>query len=167
MSSLHHIALTCRDLGETHRFYAELLGFRLVHAEIQSDDEGGWLKHAFYDLGDGGCLAFFELHGMGEPGPEELRTDISTGLGLPAWANHIAVRATAEQAAAVKERLEAAGRKVDMELDHGWCRSLYLRDPDGIVVEFTVDTPGFTPDPTEALKIIHTTSPMIGDALDE
>ncbi|WP_347279423.1 hypothetical protein [Plasticicumulans sp.] len=27
-------------------------------------------------------------------------------------------------------------------LDHGYCRSLYIRDPNGLLLEFTLDPPG-------------------------
>ena len=66
LPGLHHVAYVCRDLDATHHFYADLLGLPLVHTEISQRGEG-WLKHVFYDLGGGSALAFFALHGMGEP----------------------------------------------------------------------------------------------------
>jgi catechol 2,3-dioxygenase-like lactoylglutathione lyase family enzyme len=157
MPALHHIALACKDPEATHRFYTDLLGFPLVYAEMDGDTERGWLKHLFFDLGDGSCLAFFDLHGMGEP--EGFDTAISTGLGLPAWVNHVAIRADAGRVAEVRDRLREAGVPVDMQLDHGWCRSLYVTDPNGILVELTVDTPGFEPDPDGALRVLHARAP--------
>jgi catechol 2,3-dioxygenase-like lactoylglutathione lyase family enzyme len=157
MPSLHHIALACKDPQATHHFYDELLGFPLVYAELDEGDKGGWLRHLFFDLGDGSCLAFFDLHGMGEP--QGYDTAISTGLGLPFWVNHVAIRSDPERVAAVKARLDADGVKTEMELDHGWCRSLYVTDPNGILVELTVDTPGFEPDPVEARRILAATGP--------
>ena len=38
-----------------------------------------------------------------------------------------------------------------MEIDHGWCHSLYCVDPNGIMIEFCRDTPGLTPDRPAAL----------------
>jgi catechol 2,3-dioxygenase-like lactoylglutathione lyase family enzyme len=158
MPSLHHIALACKDLYATHRFYQDLLGFPLVHAEMERAKDGGWMKHAFYDLGDGSCLAFFDLHGMGEP--QDFDTAISTGLGLPSWVNHVAVRSDPERVAEVKARLAEAGVPVEMELDHGWCQSMYVTDPNGILVELTIDTPGFQPDPDDALRILLAPAPQ-------
>ena len=37
-----------------------------------------------------------------------------------------------------------------MDIDHNWCHSLYYTDPNGIMIEFCVDTPGFKADPAEA-----------------
>jgi catechol 2,3-dioxygenase-like lactoylglutathione lyase family enzyme len=157
MPSLHHIALACKDAKETHHFYNDLLGFPLVYAEIDGNTDHGWMKHLFFDLGDGSCLAFFDLHGVGEP--EDYQTAISTGLGLPQWVNHVAIRSDAERVRQVKARLKEAGVKVEMELDHGWCRSTYLTDPNGILVELTVDTSGFEPDPERARQILDAASP--------
>jgi len=43
----------------------------------------------------------------------------------------------------IEQRLRAAGftEPKMYVLDHGYCRSLYAVDPDGMIVEFTVDHP--------------------------
>ena len=41
------------------------MGFQLVHTEVV-EMEGGFFRHTFYDTGDGSCLAFFDIHGVGE-----------------------------------------------------------------------------------------------------
>lgn len=144
----HHVAYACRDAVENHRFYGEILGLPLLNTEVQRFGDA-CIRHMFYDTGDGSCIAFFELSGAGEPAP--LRTAVSTDLGLPLWVNHVALRADAEQVAAARDRLEAAGIAVDMELDHGWCDSIYFTDPNGILVELCVDRPGGMPvDPSAA-----------------
>ena len=42
------------------------------------------------------------------------------------------------------ERIRAAGyvEPDTFVLEHGYCRSLYITDPNGMILEFTVDTPG-------------------------
>ncbi len=148
---LHHIALVCKDVAATHRFYGELLGLELVYTE-RTELRGGYLRHFFYDLGDGSCLAFFDLHGVGEP--ESFDTAISTGLGLPAWVNHVALRSTAEHVAEVRARFTAAGEEEPMVLKHGWSHSTYFADPNGNLLELCVDTPGFVPNPEEAQRLL-------------
>jgi len=160
--ALHHVALACRDLEATHHFYEEVLGFPLVHTEMDRGPRGGWIKHVFYDLGDGSCMAFFDLHGVGEP--EGFETAISTGLGLPIWVNHLAVRADDGRVSEVKARAAAEGIEPTMELDHGWCRSVYFTDPNGVLVELCVDSPGFEPDPEEAHRLLHATPEGTGAA---
>src|SRR5256885_1499048 len=150
-SSVHHIALICRDPEETHRFYGEQLGLRLIHTEVESG-RGGYVRHFFDDLGDGSCLAFFDLHNVGEP--EHFDTAISTGLGLPVWVNHIALRRNLDELPGIKARLEEQGVTPTMEVDHGWCTSLYYTDPNGNMLEFCADTTGIQPDEDEALRLL-------------
>jgi len=150
-TGFHHIAFACRNLEETVQFYEGLLGFPLVHTELQGKPEG-FMRHIFFDLGDGSSLAFFNLNGVGEP--ENYRTDISTGMGLPIWVNHVAFRADDDRIAGVKKTMTDAGIEPVMEADHGWCHSVYYADPNGILVEFCKDTPGFTPDPDQATKLL-------------
>lgn len=148
---LHHLALVCKDVEATHRFYGELLGLELIYTE-RTDMRTGYLRHFFYDIGDGSCIAFFDLHDVGEP--EEFDTAISTGLGLPAWVNHVALRSNTEHSQAVTERFSAAGIDPALVLDHGWCNSTYFKDPNGNLVELCVDAPGFQADPVEAERLL-------------
>jgi len=158
---LHHVAYATRDVDATTHFYEDLMGFPLVHTEITALGDS-WIRHVFYDIGPnqgaGGedgeaeAIAFFELHEVGEkPG---WTTDVSDGVGLPFWVNHCAFRATAQQQEAVRARMAAEGIEPAMEQDHGWCHSLYYLDPNGIMVELCRDTPGFTPNPSEAHRLL-------------
>lgn len=147
----HHVAYACKDLEATRHFYEDLLGFPLVHTEVQGRGDH-YMRHIFFDLGGDACLAFFYLHGIGEP--ENYRTDISTGMDLPLWVNHCAFRADEARIAEVRAKMSAAGIEPAMEQDHGWCHSLYYKDPNGILVEFCRDTPGFEPDSTRARKML-------------
>ena len=151
-TSLHHIALACKDPVETHRFYHDVLGLPLAHAESQAGPKGERVTHFFYDLGDGSLLAFFDLHGAGEP--EGFDPAISTGLGLPIWVNHFAMRRDIAELPAIKERMSGLGIEPTMEADHGWCTSIYYTDPNGILIEFCADTPGIEADEAEAERVL-------------
>lgn len=148
--ALHHIALACRDVDATHRFYGELLGLELVHTEVQKLRRSV-VRHFFYDLGDGSSIAFFDLHGVG---PEPLKTAISTDLELPVWVNHVALRVDGERRAELVDRLAAAGVEPTLELDHGWCVSTYYTDPNGVLIELCEDTTGMPREPAEAARIL-------------
>lgn len=153
---LHHVAYATRDVEATTHFYEDLMGFPLVHAELQTHGDS-WVRHVFYDIGPDAagqheCIAFFHFEGVGERA--DWHTDVSDGVGLPVWVNHCAFRATAEQQEAVRARMAAEGIAPYMEMDHGWCHSLYYLDPNGIMVELCRDTPGFQPDPAEAHRLL-------------
>ena len=153
-TGMHHVAYACRDIDATNHFYTELMGMPLVHTEVKTL-ESGFFRHVFYDTGDGSCIAFFDVHGIGEK--PNWSSAISTGNGLPVWVNHIAFAADVDRQEAARARFEAAGIKPLMEIDHGWCHSLYYVDPNGIMVEFCRDTPGFEPDGALATSRLHTT----------
>jgi catechol 2,3-dioxygenase-like lactoylglutathione lyase family enzyme len=161
---LHHVAYATRDVEATTHFYEDLMGFPLVHTEIQALGES-WIRHVFYEItndesaGATGtsadeteCIAFFQFHQVGEQ--PDWTTDVSDGVGLPFWVNHCAFRASADRQEAVRARMAAEGIEPAMEQDHGWCHSLYFLDPNGIMVELCRDTPGFEPDPAEAHRLL-------------
>ena len=147
----HHVAFACRDVEATVHFYETLLGFPLVHTEMDGKPEG-FMRHIFFDLGDGSCIAFFQLNDANGPG--DYKTDISTGMDLPVWVNHVAFQADEEKQEGVKATLAEAGIEPLMEVDHGWCHSVYFVDPNGIMVEFCRDTPGIVPDGEKAKSML-------------
>ena len=140
--AFHHVAITTKDLDATHRFYTEAMGFELVKVEAQPT-AAGWARHLFYDTGNGEMLAVWDIH---DDMLQEYGTGISTGLGLPPWANHIAFGSP--DVDDLKLRLE---RWIDngldcVRIDHGWCVSIYADDPNGITVEFCTSTREFNAD---------------------
>lgn len=133
----HHVAIATSDVATNHAFYTEAMGFELVKVEMAPSPEGGWAKHLFYDTGGGGLIAFWDLHldGRTEPTP----TALSRDLGLPEWVNHIAFDAPDAGALdAARKRWLDLGIDV-IEVDHGFCRSIYALDPGGTLVEWCVD----------------------------
>ena len=148
-NGVHHVAYACKDPEVTRHFYEDLCGFPLVHTEVtQAPGSDAFFRHLFFDLGDGTCIAFFDLHGVGEK--PDWKSDVSESVGLPVWVNHIAFAADEERQQQAKASLSAGGVEPIMDVDHGWCHSIYYIDPNGIMVEFCRDTPGFTANPEEA-----------------
>jgi len=136
--SVHHVAYTTRDSEATYEFYTKKLGMPLLRTEnhLQGD---GYYRHFFFGMGGGEAIAFFELNGVGEEA--DFKTEISTGLGLPPWSNHIAFRLdTLEEIEDMTKRMHERGVDDILRVDHGWCVSIYTLDPNGIMVEFCVTT---------------------------
>lgn len=136
--SLHHVAYTTRDSEATYDFYARKLGMRLLRTENHRHGNG-FFRHFFFGMGSGEAIAFFELNGVGEQ--DDFKTEISTGLGLPPWANHIAFRLDSlEELERMTKRMHENGIDDILRIDHGWCISIYTVDPNGIMIEFCVTT---------------------------
>src|ERR1700729_3981997 len=63
-SRLHHTAYVAKDLEATRRFYEDLIGLPLVATWCEVDELFGAERvycHLFFELGDGGALAFFKF----------------------------------------------------------------------------------------------------------
>ncbi|MQA97559.1 MAG: VOC family protein [Streptosporangiales bacterium] len=118
----HHVALICKDVEETIRFYQEFLGFPLVELVENRDYPGS--GHFFFDVGNRNLLGFFDFPGHDHP-------DFMETIG---GVQHIAISITPEQFDAAKAKLEGAG--VDyLGPDRGVYDSMYFRDPNGIGLE--------------------------------
>ena len=133
IQGLHHFAWRCRDADETARFYEDLLNLPLVHLikadTVPSTGEHCPYVHIFFEMRDGSYLAFFDL-GDGATAEPSANT--------PAWVNHIALELESEQEMLrAKQRLESAGVDVIGVTDHGFVKSVYFFDPNGIRVELT------------------------------
>lgn len=134
---LHHHAFVVKDQAATRHFYEDILGLPLVATWCEREDFGTGATeycHTFFELADGSCLAFFQF---ADP-------QVAAAQAAPQWPSpfdHVALQATAALHDTVTARTKAAGIPT-MLVDHGYCRSLYLRDPDGMIVELTVDDPG-------------------------
>jgi len=163
--AFHHVAIAVRDAEASHHFYTEVMGFTLERTEVVPYLGSGWARHLFYDTGDGTMLALWDLH----PGNGPItRTAISTDLGLPKFVNHIAFGAAdPDELDALRERVLAHGHDV-VRVDHGWCTSIYINDPNGIMVEFCCTTKAVTEaDRREAAELLAAAAPTVAPAGDD
>jgi glyoxylase I family protein len=119
---VHHIALVCRDVEETIRFYQGFLGFPLVELVENRDYAGS--NHFFFDLGNRNLLGFFDFPGLDSP-------DWVETIGA---VQHLAISIASEQFETAKRKLDEAG--IDyLGPDRGANDSLYFRDPNGVGIE--------------------------------
>jgi len=137
IQGLHHITLVTSNQEVNRRFYTEVLGLRRVKLTVNQDD---YLhRHLFYadEKGTtGSAITFFEWPHLAEgsvglTSPHHLAYTVKTAEALPKWrAWLLAHRVSAVGPLARDDRI-----------------SLYLRDPDGVIVEITKpNEDGITPD---------------------
>lgn len=141
LQGLYHFAYPCRDAEETRRFYEDILGVPLVHCmlsdRVPSTGEAAPYAHFFFELGDGSYIAFFDLGSNETPAPS---------ANTPAWVQHFAMETDSVQSVlAMRERLLSFGVEVLGPVDHGFVRSIYFFDPNGLRLEIAARTeaPGF------------------------
>jgi catechol 2,3-dioxygenase-like lactoylglutathione lyase family enzyme len=139
-SRLHHNAYLTEDQEATRAFYEDLIGLPLIATWKEQDELFGAVRtycHTFFGLGDGSALAFFQF---ADPADQERFGPALT----PSPFRHIALKVSDQVQEAIAQRLEKAGWKPEETyvLEHGYCRSLYTADPNGLLLEFTADAPG-------------------------
>jgi catechol 2,3-dioxygenase-like lactoylglutathione lyase family enzyme len=136
-SRLHHTAYVSKNLEATRHFYEDLLGIPLVATWCETDFLFGKDRtycHLFFGLKDGSALAFFQF--------ADAEDQALFGPALPpSPVRHIALNVDKETQAELERRIEKAGFTLPQTytLEHGYCRSVYVEDPDGMIVEFTCD----------------------------
>lgn len=135
---INHLALVTTDMDATVRFYHGVLGARLV-----SHLGNAAFRHYFFEIGPQNTVAFFEYRDValepfakpaGVPDPRAVQFD------------HVSFNLPDEEALeTLRARLKAADCEVTDVVDHGFIRSIYFTDPNGIALEatwWTVDATG-------------------------
>jgi catechol 2,3-dioxygenase-like lactoylglutathione lyase family enzyme len=132
-----HVGLSTFDLDKTREFYEGVLGFKPVIADTIKIKEGGRIRHMFFDIGRDQLIAFMEPRGV--PGvPVEYDAGINRGLGVPASFYHFAFEAGSEAGLITKRNeLQAKGVEVTDIIDHGFAKSIYFKDSNGLSLEYS------------------------------
>jgi catechol 2,3-dioxygenase-like lactoylglutathione lyase family enzyme len=158
ITGVNHLALVCRDMAETVRFYTEILQMPLVKTVALPD--GG--QHFFFDCGGGSCLAFFWWPDVppAAPGVASVKAFPAEAKTAVGSMNHVAFSVDEADLDACLARLQAAGVPVfPMVVNHDdsemgvarklhpgvFVRSVYFTDPNGIMMELAAFTRAFGP----------------------
>ncbi|MCA0356545.1 MAG: VOC family protein [Proteobacteria bacterium] len=158
ITGVNHLALVCRDMAETVRFYTEILQMPLVKTVALPD--GG--QHFFFDCGGGSCLAFFWWPDVppAAPGVASVKAFPAEAKTAVGSMNHVAFSVDEADLDTCLERLQAAGVPVfPMVVNHDdsemgvarklhpgvFVRSVYFTDPNGIMMELAAFTRAFGP----------------------
>jgi glyoxylase I family protein len=134
-SRLHHHAFVVADQARTRQFYEDVLGMPLVATWCERENLRGKEReycHTFFSLADGSALAFFQF--------ADAADHAELSASAPQSLNHVALAVDESGQDELIRRLEANDVRYRI-VDHGYCRSLYVSDPDGLAVEFTCDAP--------------------------
>ena len=124
---LHGAQLWERDAGPTTTFITDVLGFDRL------GEENGVVRYGFKDA----------------PGIVDIRETRTVHRG--AWGvgavHHLAWRVDDEaHQLAMRERIEASGRRPTPVIDRFWFKSVYFLEPGGVLFEIATDGPGFAVD---------------------
>jgi catechol 2,3-dioxygenase-like lactoylglutathione lyase family enzyme len=125
---INHLALVTNDMDATVRFYDGVLGARLV-ATIGTPQ----FRHYFFEFGPQNTVAFFEY-------ADSHVEEFAKPAGIPdpraVQFDHLSFNLPDEDALLdLRDRLKQAHCEVTDVVDHGFIRSVYFTDPNGIALE--------------------------------
>jgi glyoxalase family protein len=124
---LHSGRLWERDEAATVRFITTVLGFERL------GDENGWTRYGFKDA-------------SGVVDVREAR-DLPRGAWGVGSVHHLAWRVDDDaHQLAVRTQIENSGTGATPVIDRFWFRSVYFREPGGVLFEIATDGPGFATD---------------------
>jgi glyoxylase I family protein len=142
IAGIHHVTVICQDVKRSVDFYRNLLGMRLVKQTVNEDDRGA--RHLFFGDEEGRpgtivtCLEYPELDEgtVGRGSTHHFALAVESDDELAGWHGY----------------LRSRGIPCTDVMDRKYFKSLYLRDPDGHIVELATAGPGLTADePLEEL----------------
>ena len=157
---INHLALVSSDMARTVDFYTNVLGMPL----IKTLEIPGGAQHFFFDCGNGDSLAFFWFPDAPAAAPGVAAAGDMPGEGSIVSAhgsmNHVAFDVPVEQFDAYVQKLKDKGVPVSRVVNHDdsettvakemhdgvFVRSVYFRDPDGVLLEFACWTRQFGPE---------------------
>lgn len=126
---VHAVRLWVRDLGPTEEMLTGLMGLRALATE------GGWHR---YGAGDGISGQLIEI---------QQKPDGPRGHWGVGGVHHVAWRVRdAGEELALREKLLEAGFQATGLIDRFWFKSVYYREPGGVLFELATDGPGFAVD---------------------
>ena len=135
------VEMTVPDLGPTDAVLTGVMGMRRERAYVAADGEV-----QVYGMGEGGGGPAAELH-------VAVRPDLPPARPGAGGVHHVAFRTPDEaQYRAWAERLASLRVPNSGPVDRHYFRSLYFREPNGVLFEIATDGPGFAVDePLESL----------------
>ncbi|HZO80739.1 MAG TPA: VOC family protein [Candidatus Binataceae bacterium] len=136
-NGVHHIAICTKDIKKQIEFYSQVVGMELVALYWMHGVEKTF--HGFVKMGNS-SIAFVQSPEIGEIQPIK-------GVSHAAWTaapvaagvmQHLALNVDDEAALlAIRDRVRSHGHWVMGPIDHGFCKSIYLAAPEGIMLEFS------------------------------
>jgi glyoxylase I family protein len=130
IAGIHHITLLVSDVERSLAFYRNVLGMRLVKQTVNDDDQSA--RHLIFGDEEGRpgtlvtCLEYPDLDEgtVGRGSTHHFALAVESEAELEAW----------------REYLSSRGVAATEVLDRGDFRSIYVRDPDGHILELATTT---------------------------
>ena len=137
-NGIHHLAICTKDIKQQIEFFTQTVGAELVALYWMHGVDNTF--HGFVSIGKSCSIAFVQSPEIGEIQPQ-------IGVSHPSWTaapvaagvmQHLALNVDSEaDLLAIRDRVRTHGSWVMGPIDHGFCKSIYLAAPEGIMLEFS------------------------------
>jgi catechol 2,3-dioxygenase-like lactoylglutathione lyase family enzyme len=137
-NGVHHLAICTKDIKGQIEFFTQVVGMELVALYWMHGVDNTF--HGFLKLNDSSSIAFVESPEIGEiQGIKGVSHAGSPARPVAAGVmQHVALNVdTEENLLTMRDRVRSHGHWVMGPLDHGFCKSIYLAAPEGIMLEFS------------------------------
>jgi catechol 2,3-dioxygenase-like lactoylglutathione lyase family enzyme len=130
-NGLNHLAINTKDIKAQIKFFTEVVGGELcalywMHGASKT-------FHGFVRFSDTCSFAFVQS-------PRTVNSEVEpseAAVEEPGAMQHVALNVDSEaDLLAIRDRVRSAGHWIMGPIDHGFCKSIYMAAPEGIMLEF-------------------------------
>jgi catechol 2,3-dioxygenase-like lactoylglutathione lyase family enzyme len=142
-NGVHHLAICTKDIKKQIEYFSQVVGMELVALYWMHGVENTF--HGFLRLSDSSSIAFVQH-------PDIAKIQPVKGVSHPGWTagnvapgvvQHVALNVDTEaDLLAIRDRVRLHGHWIMGPIDHGFCKSIYLAAPEGIMLEFSTSEGG-------------------------
>ena len=137
-NGVHHLAICTKNIKQQIEFFTQVCGAELCALYWMHGVDKTF--HGFIRLGKSSSIAFVQ-------GPEIGEIQPMPGVSHASWTaapvaagvmQHLALNVDSEaDLLSMRDRIRTHGHWVMGPIDHGFCKSIYLAAPEGIMLEFS------------------------------
>src|SRR5216683_4775859 len=137
-NGVHHLAICTKDIKAQIEFFTQVVGAELEALYWMHGVDNTF--HGFLKLSDSSSIAFVQHPDIANIKPIKGVSHAGTTAGnvAPGTMQHVALNVDSEaDLLAIRDRVRSHGHWIMGPLDHGFCKSIYLAAPEGIMLEFS------------------------------
>jgi len=143
-SGMNHLVVNVYNMEETHRFWTEIIGLKLVGKLNPGIGYKGQRKPKmqFYSGHDEGRRRHHDIAFVENPKLPPKPAEGWSMYGSPTSINHIAIELP-DRESWLKQLafMQSRGVKFSRKIDHGMSHSVYVNDPNGYGIELLYELP--------------------------
>ena len=137
-NGVHHLAICTKDIKQQIEFFTQVVGMELEALYWMHGVENTF--HGFVKLSNSSSLAFVQHPDVAKIQPIKgvSHAGHTTQNVAPGAMQHLALNVDTEaDLYAIRDRVRSHGHWIMGPIDHGFCKSIYLAAPEGIMLEFS------------------------------